>query len=237
MGTYHNQVNLNLPISDAFRSKCVEWCDALYTQTWEGIPRHTDQFVDTNLNVDASGTKKIVLTRFGDLSTDFNSLQNSFWCITGNSLYDYMPWYKPMEDFLLVEAGLTSHLSFPCLLVANGKVRKHPDVGRKTVLNFNIFGSEKILWGIDGDADPATYNIDVETTNFTETYSYTDNQSMIVNVAAIHGGNKIDGHTSYKRVAINHGFLEDFATVSNAFTTMAANGKLAELQAIIDSNA
>jgi len=234
MGTHHNQVALNLPISDAFRTKCQEWAAALYSSTWQDTPRHTDQFVDSNLAADTSGEKKIVLTRFGREATGADSLSKSFWCITGNDLYTYMPWYQPMEDFLETNASLTSHLAFPCLLITNGYVRKHPDVGRKTVFNFDIFGSEKLIWGHDGDADPATYDIESDSNSFTETYSYTPNEVTLVNVAAIHGANKIDGHDSYSRCAVNHGFMEDFSTVSSAFATMAGNGKLTELQNIID---
>lgn len=233
MANLYNYIPLELPVSEEFRNKCIEWVDTLYSEQWQDTPRWTDQFVDTDLNIDDTKSKKIVLTRFGSETRDYETLQNSFWCITGYDLYNYMPWYKPMEEFLEAEAGLTSHLDFPCLIISKGKVRKHPDVGRKTVLNYDIFGSETMRWGIDDSVTVNEYDIETEDETFTETYTYPEKTSVIVNVNKVHGANKVEGFESYKRSAINHGFWEDFEVVSAAFEQLATSGKLEELQSII----
>lgn len=240
-GIYNCSLALRLPVSGSFKAKVNEWCSKLYTDQFKNVPRWTDQFVNENLEARNPGDKNIILTRFGNNNTDGfengTNLESSFWCITGAGLYDYMPWYRPMEDFLAAE-GLTSHLNFPCILVANGYVRKHPDVGRLTVLNYDLFGSENIVWGISYESE---YDIDQPvvqgTEHYDEIYEYTENQCVMLDCSKFHGGYLKEGITSAPRGSINHGFLENFSICKAKFDEMAGNGKLTELQTLLDNNA
>ena len=238
---YNYKPALRLPVSDAFKTKVEEWCVKLYTDQFKYVNRWTDQYVNENLEPRSDGDKEIVLTRFGDNAVggydNLENLASSFWCITGSGLYDYMPWYKPMEDFLSQE-GLDSHLAFPCILVANGYVRKHPDVDRLTVLNYDLFGSNNLVWGISGEN---FYDIDQQATpgteHYDETYEYDPDHCVLMDCSKYHGGYTKEGVTPAPRGAINHGFWQSFDVCKAKFEEMAANGKLAELQTILDSNA
>lgn len=238
-GLYNYTLGLQLPISDGFRTQVQSWCDKLYTDQFKTVPRWTDQFVNENLEARNDGDKEIVLTRFGNNDPDgFDNranLESSFWCITGAGLYDYMPWYKPMEDFFAAE-GLNSHLDFPCILVANGYVRKHPDMNRKTVLNYDLFGSENLVWGISYEE---SYDIDQKelpgTEHYDETYEYDSHSCIVMDCSKFHGGYLKPEATTTKRGAINHGFWESFDVCKAKFEEMSANGKLNELQAILNN--
>lgn len=237
---YNFKPALTLPVSDTFVAKVEEWCANLYTDQFKNVHRWEDQFVNENLDARVAGDKEIVLTRYGlnnpNGFADGSNLASSFWCITGPGLYDYMPWYQPMEDFLLAE-GLTSHLSFPCILVANGYVRKHTDVGRKTVINYDLFGSNNLVWGISYED---TYDIDQLTIpgseHYDEIYDYDADHCVLMDVSRFHGGYLKDGIISTPRAAINHGFLETFNVCKSKFEEMDSNGKLAELQLLLNSN-
>lgn len=238
---YNYKPALKLPVSDILRTKVQEWCTKLYTKQFNDVERWTDLFVNENLEPREIGDKEIILTRFGnnkpDGFIDGSNLASSFWCITGAGLYDYMPWYKPMENFLATE-GLNSHLDFPCILVANGYVRKHPDQNRMTVLNYDLFGSNNLIWGISYEE---SYDIDQPTIpgteHYDETYEYDEDHCVLMDCSKYHGGYLKDGVTSAPRGAINHGFWQSFDVCKAKFEEMAVNGKLSELQVILNSNA
>jgi hypothetical protein len=240
LALYNCKVDLKLPVTDAFKKIVEEWCLKLYTDQFKKVERWKDQFVNENLEPRNLGDKEIILTRFGNNDADGfenrSNLESSFWCITGFGLYDYMPWYKPMEQFLAKE-GLNSHLPFPCIIVAHGLVRKHSDKNRKTVMNYDLFGSNNLVWGISYDE---TYDIDQKEIQgadlYDETYSYDSDNCVLVDVSKYHGGYLKEGVVPSIRGAINHGFWEDFRICKAKFEEMSKNGKLTKLQTLINNN-
>lgn len=223
-----------MPVSLDLTAKCQEWSYILYSSSWENTERWTDVFVDTNLESDPSNSN-IILTRFGPLEIGAESLANSFWCITGYGLYDFMPWYKVMEDYLSSNFGFRSHLDFPCILISQDAIRKHKDVGRATVLNYNIFGCEHFIFGIDSNQDADAYDVDLENNQYTTSFDYLPNKSCMMDVELLHGAEiKPDIAPSQGCAMVNHGFWNKYVEVHDAFSSMAASGQLAELQGLLD---
>ena len=237
---YTVNLNLSFPISDELKSKSVEWCNKLYSEDLKNIPRWTDIPLDESLNVSIEPT--LVAKRFGHTKEDgwengFNQA-SSFWCIVGSGLNSYTPWFKPMEQFFNSE-GLTFSLTEPCILMANGYVRKHPDVFDNTVMNYDILGSENMIWYVSHE-DPNSYDVDQDiipgTETYDETYEYDPHTSILLNCTRLHGGFLKDGFEPSPRAVLHHIFNEEYDVVAAKIAEMQSNGKLAELQLLINES-
>lgn len=193
--------------------KVQEWAKIIYYER-----RHENEFdgvdfyTDINLNKVNQNDNGIVITKWGK-----ESLETCFHCITGNGLYDLMPWWKDMETYFAQELNLHSWLPYPCILMSMSNLRRHTDKGRPTALNYPIFGEEVTtnhLWYNTGDPDD----------KYNESYRYYQNKSILIDTTFEHGGFANPGHQKHELRAIcNMGFKEPYdiclEKIQHAFAT------------------
>jgi len=187
-----------------------QWATILYDhQKFTDKESGIDFFVDRDFN-EIETNDNIIVTKWGD--------DNSFYCITGHALYDIMPHWTVMENVILEQAGLTSWLDFPCLLISKGELKNHIDKGRPAAFNIGIFNENKITNYI-------TYIVDgVEVR---EEFKYNDGEAVLLDVTKNHGSTPEDQRyygKEFLRAMINMGFKEDYDTckekLSNVLSTV-----------------
>jgi len=185
-----------------------QWASILYNdQKFINKENGVDFFVDRDFN-EIQTNDNIIVTKWG------RSEDNPFYCVTGHALYDIIPHWTVMENVVLEQAGLTSWLDFPCLLISKGELRKHTDIGRPTTFNIGIFNESKITNYVTSTVD----GVEV-----TEEYQYNDGEAVLLDVTKEHGSTPEEGE-EFLRAMINMGFKEDYDTckkrLSNILSTV-----------------
>ena len=193
------------------------WADIIYVDgKFAGEPDGVDFFLNKDFEKINSGDD-LIATRWGKNPDD------SFYCVSGNGLYELIPWWKKMQNFFESELGLTPWLPYPCLLISQSNLRRHVDLGRPTAFNYPIFG-EKVctnyIWHTQGA--PAS--------KYDETYSYEHGKTIILDTSYEHGGFVNPGYEfSSTRAICNMGFAEPYEVCVGKILEAIDSGRINKL--------
>lgn len=198
------EFDLTWPTSVKATDCIKEWATTLYTNDKyedfkDGIPYFTTPDLSTS-----TASSDFIVTRWGK-----GPVNKSFFILRGDMLFELIPWWRQMQR-IFEELDLQSWYSTPAILVSEANIRRHTDIDRNTVFNYNIFGAEATHTHLWYNPTSTTDN----TEKYDESYSYSPGKTILMDSSVQHGGFAADGIAALERRAIwNMGFHNKFDQV------------------------
>lgn len=185
------------PYEESFSLLVKRWADLIYIENLFTHQSHgSDFYIDHDLRILPHKTD-LICTRWIDPP------EKSFYCITGHSLNKYLPWWPPMIE-LFASYGLKSWLPYPCILISKTELSKHADIGRRTALNFPLFGEDSMIGYFWADKE--------ENSKVICTYRHKKNHWLLMDTSKVHGGLPQGQNAGAdNRAILNMGFDADFS--------------------------
>lgn len=195
------------------------WAEIIYHERrHEHEPDGVDFYTNLDLVKQNNNSKGIIVTKWGK-----ENLETCFHCVTGEGLYDILPWWAEMQNFFESDLGLTAWLPYPCILMSMSNLRRHVDKGRPTAFNYPIFGdtvTTNHLWYTFGAPDD----------KYNESYYYKPGESILIDTTYEHGGFANPGHTPFELRAIcNMGFKDDYDVCYNKIQAAFEDGSIEKI--------
>ena len=185
------------PLDDHVVGKIKTWSNLLLVSNLYTSKKHgEDFFLDASFQ-EIDDREQIICTRWIDPPS------KSFYCISGYGLNEYFPWWKRMME-IFESYGLKSWLSFPCILISKSKLSRHADIGRRTALNFPIFGTDSMQGYFFESKEENSKSICK--------YMYKKDHWILMDTTIVHGGFPTNEKCPEQlRAVLNMGFDANFS--------------------------